>query len=314
MSSIELFGENHNQYQPNSQLHMFNEDVRTRIMPYGSSVKSDKELSIEINPIDEETESKLLYLFHIPYQNFSNILTRTINEFVRQTAFQLSYFGELTFEIVEKTLSSKDISRIRLRGVKPKVNLKSLQIIRGKQFEFGNKQIQIIPFSRWLILRKFFVIIPSDQTWHIRLPKPIGGAFRHFIFKKNIGLSGDFLPKYLEGKNFLEDKKFDSSAYMSQRRLLAAQSSDSWGWNARGLWAGQILDPYFLYRELEFTKNLTVIRESIVDEMNNLIDRLEIDSRITLRGFPNPEDIANKQRMLLRGEISFDEVTKDLYF
>ena len=67
---------------------------------------------------------------------------------------------------------------------------------------------------------------------------------------------------------------------------------------------------YYIVHSLQSLRSQALLREHILSEMNSLIARLGIDSKIMISGLGTSGDIAEAIKKLDRGEISFIEALK----
>jgi len=57
-----------------------------------------------------------------------------------------------------------------------------------------------------------------------------------------------------------------------------------------------------------------ILREYIVQELNTLLERLDIKSKIVVTGIPSPKDILSFRDALVKGEKDFGDVLKYIFY
>lgn len=80
-----------------------------------------------------------------------------------------------------------------------------------------------------------------------------------------------------------------------------------WGWIGRFPDDRFTTEFYNYLRQVQFHKILAVLRESILRDINALLQRLEIDCEIHLHGLKTASEINEVMEQLKSGSISFGE-------
>lgn len=83
-----------------------------------------------------------------------------------------------------------------------------------------------------------------------------------------------------------------------------------WGWDRRDHSQKHWNEYYFFHRFVRFRWAKTLLREHVLRELNVLLERLEIDARVLVKGLPSSEDVLKIQEQMRNGEISFSEAVE----
>ncbi len=291
--------------------YMLGQDVSNQILPFRSTSKKEP---IEINcEASKRTgiEGQINLLFHSPYEPLAHSAKESIVEFIRNTSHKLIYFRKIYYEIAEEQFDEKEKQRLRydLDFSLPNFHLYS---IPGFVFRLGNNCYQIVSNVKKANGSTQIIKIPKNKVWSVKLPEVFGSSFRFYLTKALREVSSQIIPKYLEGQNYMEDKTFNFSAYIRQRKLLAAQSTLNWGWNGRSQWLNDAPEFYYFYREIVFCKLLATVRDEILFHMNLLLNQIKIDAKIVTNDLPSPKDFEDLRLALISGKANYSMVTKKL--
>jgi hypothetical protein len=173
---------------------------------------------------------------------------------------------------------------------------------------------QIIPQEERKRIGKFFLTIPKNSLWILRLPKEIEGYFQHKVWQIALLRSGELAPSFLSRKavdaNWLSNPQVDLTSFRNDREYLLARGSNRWGWPARDLWKDLRLDHFHIFREIRFSKSLAILRAYILQECNNLLNRVGIASELKLSGLLSVKEFDEQIDKFMKGEISYEEILK----
>jgi hypothetical protein len=83
-----------------------------------------------------------------------------------------------------------------------------------------------------------------------------------------------------------------------------------WGWDTRD-WSSQYVTEYYqFYRRLTFRWSIEILRRHVIQEINRLLFRLEIEASIAIEGLPTPASILDARERMAKGEIDFAVATR----
>jgi hypothetical protein len=288
--------------------HMFFEDVHNQVLPYRSAERSGYEIAA--NPDDEVTKERLVTIFSStepPYRE----LTYHLSDFIREVAGQIAFWGIVHYEITQvEAVPAKDGWRRSFRGIAVGERLRVPARIPGRVLMIGPRVFQIIPKAERGQGRPPVVLLPKSKVWSIGVPESLGGMRGYRSLRKCLIEGGELIPRFAKGTSWLAERNLDMKAFLSQRHPLVAKGSSMWGWPARSLWRGETLEYYELYRHLRFARALSILRQHVLSDMNQLLRRTQVSAELTLRGLPSVIDIEECLRKLDSGSISFRDSYK----
>jgi hypothetical protein len=286
--------------------HMFVEAVRVHIMPNGS------ESRVEVVPDTPITQRILIWAFASRRYYYRSDLQRTISDFVQKSAAVLANSGIVHYEITrgewpEEAVALEDINKestvtVSVQPFRP-------ERIQGHVIRFGRYCLQIVPLIDWPDAESRLAVIPASNVWSLRIPIELGGARRHRRFLKTLVHASIPSPEFVSiaMKNHAEIKDFNFLDFHKQQLLAIASESADWGWQPRDLWQKETLEYFRIYRHLRFALSMAILREHIIDSMNNLLQRVGISARVVLKGLPTKGDIGKYIEEMERGKMTFDD-------
>jgi hypothetical protein len=93
-----------------------------------------------------------------------------------------------------------------------------------------------------------------------------------------------------------------------QADQILARATALTGWDGRGLFRGEQLDPYVVWRQLKFLAFKIQLRQTILDQLNTAITaaggQLDFTAGIKIDGVPDLVDVRRRQQDLERGHQS----------
>jgi hypothetical protein len=296
-----------------SKSFMFFEDVHNQILPYGSRL--DSPFKITLDGEDDTKKEVVIRVFsddkRRPYGGIHEVIT----QFIRKTSQRLAYWGTTYNEIVIANRIDKIPSEQKEEH--PKNHIVEFQFpvfIPGQKLYLGPLLFQIIPQEDREEIGKTFSAIPKKALWILRLPKEIGGYFSHKKWQLVLMRSSELAPSYLNKKTidakWLSDPQVDLMSFHHDRDFLLARGSNRWGWPARDTWRDLRLDHFHIYRQLQFSKSLAILRAHILQECNELLDRIGITSKLKITGLLSVHEFDEQIKKFMSGEISYEEILK----
>lgn len=168
--------------------------------------------------------------------------------------------------------------------------------------------IQTVPLKSIHELKKIWNWIPSKKVWKIDLPSSIGGkkVIRSILSKlpNNIGF-----PNFYKDETNLDELSlfFDIKAYVKLDAFNCGRRVQEWGYGFRNAFREFETEYYLVYRELKLYRIKTLLRNHILQELNNLFATLGFNATVKVSGLPSPEDYQTRMIQLNTGEITFEE-------
>jgi len=275
--------------------HMFREDIYSSIMPISGESNNFPEFNVKL--IGEESENKKASLILEELAEYSNYYyndTKLISDIVRNIARYLSFNGWMTYEI----LYDNEKNKIRFIGFGTK-----------RLYKIYKWYVQVPPSD--IGYKKKFNVLQEDNIWAIEIPSKLGGKknFQQIINK--LDKFDSLMPEFFE-----EDmsQQYNHKEYRELNFIFNTKTTLKWGWSLRDLDTESKTEFYLLYQKLQFRWALAILREHIVQELNKLLKRLDIDSKIIIFGIPTPNEILEFREEFVKGERTFDELLKFIFY
>ncbi|MGH2561743.1 MAG: hypothetical protein ACRDJH_21970 [Thermomicrobiales bacterium] len=158
----------------------------------------------------------------------------------------------------------------------------------------------------------------ADLTANWTAPEAVRDELPHMMERLAV-LSSPVLPShFFRPLDQAEWNFFDVNGYFSFHELALVHATRSIGWNGRAQFMGdaekRMLEHYWLRRELMFERFIIEMRQSILDTLNQGLDRvgghLRGGLRIEVEGLPSMADVDDALRRLMKGNMAFGEIMK----
>ncbi|GAB1360685.1 hypothetical protein MASR1M31_25080 [Porphyromonadaceae bacterium] len=288
---------------PDLYTHILWDDVNTMIIPYSISSRDKTDYSVRLSPDSDVLQRIVMHTFLGAAQGQHYDFEDVVTDFIRDTASRLFYKGQIYFEILD--------SLDQVDGLAIKV----LDRIRGKTVAIGMNVIQIIPAQDRRKLGRNFVWIPRTKVWRLKFPGSLGGNRQLKRVQSACKKASEHVPKDLRNKDEwpqdtdipLRVNQFDLS-----RIDVLSMATQSWGWNARGLWKEKMLEYYYILRELRFARTLAILREYILLEMNNYLKNHDVSTAIEISGLLSSSSLEERMELFRIGKLSFKEIIETI--
>lgn len=274
---------------------MFVRDIHTGIMPYRVGGKYPYTASLSRN---NQTLSRELAKFLSIGHHDGILLDETLREAIETLSRYIVTFGEVYLEIVYEDVKNKT-------GIK---NKKLEFLPWGKVIRVFGRYIQIVPLRNWKRGEKIFYTIPSDRIWHIKLPRKLGTPHEHRKMLKKLNALSEPMPKFTHKDGDLgQSARYDFMVHNHAKEIAVEQTTSRWG-SIRSL--SQIkgtTEYYYIVNRLQATYSQALLREHIINEINDLLRKLGVKNNIKLEGLKLATDIKDTIKKLEKGEMGFDE-------
>ena len=178
-------------------------------------------------------------------------------------------------------------------------------------WRFSGYYLQIIPRGDWEHWKKKYVIVPADRIWYLGIPSVLGGRGKYKNILRRLEKFDHFGPEFWRQdlKQGVQSKNFDFQRYVRNTDIYYRKVTKTWGWNCRDWSRERTTDFYSFYKMVNFSWAQAILREHVINELNQLFVRLEIECEIKVSGLPTASDIMEVRTELLAGSISFGNVS-----
>lgn len=292
--------------EPDPYLHMLAEDVGVGIMPIGGRSQRSG-FKVRLTPQDGEVEE--LVILGLGDKHGADALAASVCDFVQSCARWIMTFGEAAVEIL--TLRQKDgneeVRCFDLAWVPPS----SLLRVFGLVFQRVPRDARGEPSARRLIR------IPKKRILTFRPPKDISPRALRSITGRLRPLSSivpSFVREQLRGGD--QTVHFDFARHARVSHLALAAITQPLGWNGRSILTDQMLEHYWLRREIRFLRFQAGLRASILETLNRGLQRigesLGFNARIDVAGLPSVAEVDVAEKELEEGKRPFKDVFEAL--
>jgi hypothetical protein len=92
-----------------------------------------------------------------------------------------------------------------------------------------------------------------------------------------------------------ETTPYNFSAHLREKGTLFAEVTQPIGWNVRGLFKADQLEPFSIWRQIRFLEFKVMVRDRIIEQLNTAIgqvgERMGFSASIEVTGVPTLEDV-----------------------
>jgi len=174
---------------------------------------------------------------------------------------------------------------------------------------FLGLHFQFVPIADRNMWNKKVVVKASNSIWKIKIPKVLGGDSGYRELLRSLANNTDMYPKCFDIESITTNPaQFDFKEYVNQTKIYQYRLLALWGGTLRHNSTDHINEYYLIYRKVRFNRAQAILREHVVKELNTLLVRLKIKSKIEVFGLPTVEFIDNQLKKLETGEIELAEI------
>ena len=275
----------------NLNVYMFSDDIHLAIMPIGGQTKNHKTLSVDLKGEYSECEKAQSIISQLCEYGRDDI-PRMLCDAVDQIARHLSWEGQAVYEIIE------DGDEIYIRGFTSR-NL----------FRIFSWYLQIIPPKNWDLWKRKYTLVNRKKIWSLQIPHTLGGKSEYGKILRKLRKYQHFGPEFYSEdlKHGKIVKNYDFPRYIKNNEIYVNKVTNKWGWNRRDLSQDKCTEFYTLYKRLSFIWAQAILREHIINEINQLLTRLSINCKIIVTGLPTAAETLQVRSDMQNGTINFSE-------
>ena len=104
-------------------------------------------------------------------------------------------------------------------------------------------------------------------------------------------------------------KNYDFLKYVRNCEIYFNRVTRKWGWDRKDWSQDKCTEYYSFYKMLSFRYAQAILREHIIREINQLLDRLSVKCKLNVIGLPTAKEIIQIRSDMQKGDISFTEVS-----
>ncbi|MCY4143314.1 MAG: hypothetical protein OXG08_06455 [Gammaproteobacteria bacterium] len=272
---------------------MFTEDVWNGVMPIRPWTDKHKNLRVDLEGDRVACETAIRLLNGIDKYARQDS-TRAVCGAVEQVAKSLSREGSAAYEILCTREEGKRLSEFTTRRL----------------WKSTKHFFQIVPRKEWKTIDRKIITVPTDRVWYIEMPIALGGRrrYRNILRQlvKNEITGPDFWRKGLE--RGMQSRIFDYESYRLDIDICCWKATNRWGWNRRDWEQERTTEFFVFYRMISRTLAQAILREHIVNALNELFVRLGVLCNVCVDGLPTIGTIKRVRSEMVEGKISFNDV------
>lgn len=274
--------------------HMFSEDVHLAVMPIGGTSAQHPDFRANLEGDDEAVSAAKQILSNF-VRNRRPSLEQFLADVISKIAVSLAHEGRALYEMV---LHENDDYSVR--------RFTSRRLVRLPCYYF-----QLIPRGDWDLWGRKFSLLRATRVWKVEMPRSLGGpgGYRRLLkrLRRFDGLAPDFWREDMgRGK---QSEGLDLAEYSLNSDIYINRVTRAWGWNRRDWTQKRSTECFLFYKLARFRRSQAVLRRHIVNELNGLLSRLDIECKISITGLPAESEIETVLRQLANGDIGFDAVS-----
>ena len=309
---ISSLGNRFDPFDRSLTLDMFLKDIRSGMMPIGGKSDQRPDFAVEIQGNSDHKDRAIAILEGPPNisgnynsDSLEELLTGVVDIF----AGTLLEYGRSVHKIAK---IKKDDRTYRLHNFLCQRFLNAfwryIQIIPKEDRNLAYKGYPMLP-GFW---NAVYVIIPKKDIFTIAMPKELGGYRGYRVMRKKLlRFPNAILPFSMDEMSSSEwQTSVDFQSYVRERACLVAKATTRWGWNQRNSNLEHWSEFYSFYKILTLKWAQAYLREHIVNELNQLFRRLDIEAEIVVKGLPTAQEILKIRRQMCTGKISFLDAFK----
>ncbi len=283
---------------------MFLEDAIS-LLPYGNG--RDEGFTATIIGSDT-TRTIPLITEALPSQFGSRALPSRLRDFFSTTADLMLTYGKAHYELVYLRQSAEGAagppSTFRFELIPPG----SVHHRRGQLVQY------VPPRAAQKHTRKGVGIIPlqSDAVIEFRLAADLARQVRRTLRILEMASGQTLAMARMVSDPTSGELRIGFKERRRQADQILARATAPTGWDGRGLFRGEQLDPYVVWRQLEFLAFKIQLRQTILDRLNIAITaaghQLDFTAGIDIDGVPALDDVRRGQQDLERGHQSLPDL------
>ena len=271
---------------------MFTEDIWLKIMPIGGRTKNQENFAkLQGDKIDCEKAEEIIGELgqgKFDKHDISAMVCDAVDNITRHLAWEGE--GQVVYEIIN------DNEQIYINSFTSKNLIKVFLWY-----------LQIIPPGDWDLWKRKFTLVGKKKIWKVNIPNKLGGVKGFKKVLKRLRKYNQFRPMFYSRdlEREIITKNYDRSKYVRNNEIYCNRITHVWGWNRRDRSQKKCTEFYTFYKMLSFKYAQALLREHIIKEINQLLNRLSIKCELIVTGLPTPKEILQIRSDMQKGDLSF---------
>ena len=299
---------------PEHYVQMFQEDIYTAILPMRGWSPTSK-FQINVTPADASVETIIALALPGEYGRNSDIHD-AVTHFFERTSHYLTWYGKVLYEIAFDYDENPKPVAFRLVHV-PKACIHDATAFYWQFISPARRKELGVPNAAGGALRRKIDnvrLIPKNRMLAIGMPSELGGrrALMRTIRALSCASRSSFPELAISEMNYSGPKcGFDFAVHRKETELHVARATRLFGWPMRSTAEESTLEFYRLHRYLRFERTKIIIRDHILDRLNDALRRagkeLGFDVRIALSGERTRQQCEDALRGIQSGSMQLKE-------
>ena len=304
---------------PDYYVYMFQEDLNLGILPL-RGWRAESGFKVIITPMAREVAELIAAALPSEYGPRYDI-EGAVSHFIEEAAQLLVWYGRAFYEIVFEYEEGEKPVGFRITHIQDNCIHDAaafcwqfLPAARSGSFDFSDATEKAAPnlFHR-------FVWISKSRMLTIKMPSELGG--RRLMLRTIRTLaqaSRSALPELAiaEANESSPKSGYDFTIHRRLTEMIVARATRSFGWPMRGTADETSLEFYRLYRNLLFENAKVIIRDHILDALNNALARvgkvMGFKAEISLLGVRTRKECEDALRDIQSGKLQIGDAWKML--
>ncbi|WP_063703601.1 hypothetical protein [Pseudoalteromonas gelatinilytica] len=279
-------------FRRSAQVHILREELHLGVLPVGGRAIGGKNFDIELIGNDASIVKEMLQsIERVSRSSFCELVCDIVNNIAQN----LTYFGSVRYEIVKQNTGF------------------SLHYIPQKSFYvIGMWGLQFVPKKQREHVQKRFIFRLKKHIWDLTFPDTICSKGSYIKVLGKLAKYTELMPRNIQhDKIFDTDLGFDGTSFNKQTKKYTYKALKDIGGAQRETNLTYVNEYYLINRMIRMNLSKALLREHIINELNFLFIKLNIDSKLAVTGLPSSKDIRSILRELDAGEIGLDEALKE---
>ncbi len=274
-----------------SQVHILREELHLGILPIGGRGRNHGDFAIELVGSENDKAERVLLSIEGIYRSST---CEFICDIVNNMAQNLTYFGSIRYEIVEQ-----------------KKGFTLHYIPQSSFYDLGILGVQIVPKKQREHMNKQFIFRSKKYIWDLSFPDAICSKTRYINILDKLSKYTELMPRKIpHDKIFEADLGFDGAGFNKQTKKYIYKTLNDIGGAQRETNLTHVNEYYLINRMIRMNLSKVLLREHIINKINFLFSKLNIDSKIVIKGLPASDEIRNALSDLEAGTLGLNEALK----
>lgn len=281
--------DNNNEYdfQGSTHVYILREELHIGLLPYGGSSASYPNFNVEISGNDLE---KAKFILNSLTNDREIDVKRLVCDVVNTLGNQLSYSGIIRHEIVGSEYYS--LSHI------PELSFYDLKYFF----------VQVVPKQQREVSNKSFIFKKAKHVWTLTFPVKVCHWKNYRKILKGLAENTNMTPPHVDPAGLAQSSiDFNFETYNKETTKYIYKILNGIGGNQRESRPELVTEFYLVHRMLRLNLSKNLIREHIIDELNSLFLRLNLDAKIIISELPTSKCVKELIRDIELGEKRLNE-------